>query len=48
MNSNYEIVSAPYEAPSVACYVVLVEQGYGSSKRGDLEDLGETNDEGYW
>lgn len=48
MNSNYKIVPAPYEAPSVVCCVVAVEKGYHSSKRGEIEDLGETNDEGYW
>ena len=49
MNSMYKIASETYEAPSVACCVVFVEKGYSStSKRGDIEDLGETNDEGYW
>lgn len=49
MNSNYKIVTTPYEAPSVACCAVFVEKGYSStSKRGEIEDLGETNDEGYW
>ena len=48
MNNNHKIVSDIYEAPSVACCVVLVEKGYATSKRGDIEDLGETNEEGYW
>lgn len=48
MSSKYNMVFESYEAPSVACYAVLVEKGYRSSKRGELEDLGETNDEGYW
>ena len=47
MNSNCKI-SDIYEAPSVACCAVLVEKGYSSSKRGDIEDLGGTNEEGYW
>jgi hypothetical protein len=48
MNSKYDIVLEIYEAPSVSCCTVLVENGYSSSKRGDIEDLGETKDEGYW
>lgn len=48
MNSKRKIVSDIYEAPSVACCVVLVEKGYLISKRGDIEELGETNEEGYW
>ena len=49
MNSMRKIASEMYEAPAVACYAVLVEKGYSStSKRGDIEDLGETNDEGDW
>ena len=48
MNSKHKIVLANYESPSVACYAVLVEKGYSSSKRGSLEDLGESNYEGDW
>ena len=48
MNSTYNIVLEIYEAPSVACCTMFVEKGYSSSKRGDIEDLGGTKDEGYW
>lgn len=49
MSRVYNTVSEIYEAPSLVCCTVSVENGYAStSKRGDIEDLGETNDEGYW
>jgi hypothetical protein len=48
MNSNCKTASEIYETPSVACCVVFVEKGYSSSKRGDLEDLGGSKEEGYW
>ena len=48
MNSKCKIVSELYEAPTVACCAVFVEKGYSSSKRGDLENLGDTKEEGDW
>ena len=49
MNNKHERTPALYEAPSVGCCAVFVEKGYSStSKRGEIEDLGETKDEGYW
>ena len=48
MSSNYKIAPGIYETPSVACYAVLVEAGYASSKRGELENLGDEREEGYW
>ena len=48
MNNSHKIVSDIYEAPSVTCCAVFVDKGYATSKRGDIEDLGETNEEGYW
>ena len=48
MNSSYKIVSDIYEAPSVVYCAVVVEKGYSSSKRGEIEDIGGTNDEGDW
>ncbi len=49
MNRVCNMASDIYEAPSVACYSVLVEKGYAStSNRGDIEDLGGTKEEGDW
>ena len=49
MNNLYKMASATYETPSVVCYAVFVEKGYSStSQRGDVENLGETKDEGEW
>ena len=48
MNSKYKIASDIYDAPTVVCCDVSVEKGYSSSKRGDIEDIGGTKDEGYW
>ena len=49
MNRHHNISTAIYEAPSVACFVVFVERGYAStSQRGDIENLGETKEEGEW
>lgn len=48
MNNKYKIESDIYEAPSMACCAVSVERGYSSSKRGDLENLGDTKEEGDW
>ena len=49
MNRLYNISSAIYEAPSVACCSAFVEQGYSlTSQLGDIENLGDTKEEGEW
>lgn len=48
MKMRCNISSVVYEAPSVTCCTVLVEKGYLTSKRGDIENLGDIKEEGEW
>lgn len=51
MLNNRESAALPatYVAPSVVCCMVLVESGYSSTyQRVEIENLGETKDEGDW
>ena len=49
MNRIYNISSEIYETPSVTCCTVLVEKGYSlTSQLGDIENLGDTKEEGEW
>ena len=49
MNNLYNIVPVIYETPSVVCCAVSVEKGYSlTSQSGNIENLGETKEEGDW